>query len=92
LVPPKNNHFESLEETYPTSEQLHPESMTIAQMEQEKIRKALSFLTPDQRQVIVLRFIEDWEIEQVSIALHKPVGAIKALQHRALINLRKILT
>ncbi len=52
---------------------------------------ALAHLTSDQRQVIVLRFLEGWEIEEVARALEKPPGAIKALQHRALAKLRQLM-
>jgi RNA polymerase sigma-70 factor (ECF subfamily) len=41
--------------------------------------------------VVVLRFLEGWENDEVSAALHKPVSAVKALQHRALMALRKML-
>ena len=60
-------------------------------MEQEKMRAALVRLTGEQRQVIALRFLEGWENEEVAAALNKPLGAIRALQHRAIENLRKIL-
>jgi RNA polymerase sigma-70 factor (ECF subfamily) len=60
-------------------------------LEQEKIRVALRQLTGEQRQVIALRFLEGWENEKVAAALNKPLGAIRALQHRAIENLRKLL-
>jgi RNA polymerase sigma-70 factor (ECF subfamily) len=60
-------------------------------MGQEKMRAALVRLTGEQRQVIALRFLEGWENEEVAAALNKPLGAIRALQHRAIENLRKIL-
>jgi len=63
----------------------------IADEEQARTRAALRLLTPDQRQVIVLRFIEGWPLKDVAEAMQKPVGAIKALQHRALAALRRIL-
>lgn len=49
----------------------------------------LDGLTADQRDVIVLRFVADLSLEQTAVALAKPVGAVKALQHRALAQLRK---
>jgi RNA polymerase sigma-70 factor (ECF subfamily) len=48
-------------------------------------------LTSDQQQVIALKFLEGWDNEDIAHALHKPVGAIKSLQHRALTHLQKIL-
>jgi RNA polymerase sigma-70 factor (ECF subfamily) len=57
----------------------------------EKIRCAIRLLTPEQRQVIDLRFVEGWELDEVAASLQKPVGAIKSLQHRALATLQKLL-
>ncbi len=57
----------------------------------QQIRAALPCLTPDQRQVIMLKFVEDWDNKDIARALDKPVGAIKALQHRGLDTLRRIL-
>ncbi len=58
---------------------------------QERIRLALRSLTPDQRQVLVLRFLEDLSLAETAAALDKPVGAVKALQHRAINTLQRIL-
>jgi RNA polymerase sigma-70 factor (ECF subfamily) len=60
-------------------------------LEKDTIKKALSKLTPDQQQVIVLRFIEEYENEEVAQILNKSIGSIKALQHRALAVLRQHL-
>jgi RNA polymerase sigma-70 factor (ECF subfamily) len=48
-------------------------------------------LTPDQRQVVVLRFVEGWELEEVAASLGKPHGAVKSLQYRGLVGLKKML-
>ena len=61
-------------------------------LEQEHIRAALIRLTPEQSQVIVLKFWEGWENrDSIAEAVHKPVGAVKSLQHRAIAALRKML-
>ncbi|WP_353988766.1 RNA polymerase sigma factor [Ruicaihuangia caeni] len=49
----------------------------------------LDSLAPDQRDVMVLRIIADLTIEQVAAVLGKRVGAVKALQRRAIAQLRK---
>ncbi len=71
------------------------EDMPAVRMENNgdvhNLRKALHCLTPDQRQVIMLRFIEGWEIGEVAAALDKPTGAVKALQHRAVAALQRLL-
>ncbi len=58
----------------------------------QQLRQALALLTPDQRQVIVLKFMEDWENDSIAESMNKPVGAVKALQHRGIEALRRILS
>jgi RNA polymerase sigma-70 factor (ECF subfamily) len=55
------------------------------------IRKMLDKLTDDQKEVIILRFLEGNTNEETARIMNKPVGAIKALQFRALSALRTIL-
>jgi RNA polymerase sigma-70 factor (ECF subfamily) len=50
---------------------------------------ALSTLSPDQREVLVLRFVADLPLEVVAKVTGRRVGAVKALQHRGLENLRR---
>jgi RNA polymerase sigma-70 factor (ECF subfamily) len=59
--------------------------------ERERVRAALMQLPSDQRRVIELRFLEEWSHEAVADALGKSVEATRALQHRALAVLRRIL-
>lgn len=80
-----------LDETYPADETRHPESQTELGLQKQELRKALRSLTPDQRQVIYLRFIEGWDIEEVAQSLGKPISAIKTLQHRAVGSLKRIM-
>jgi RNA polymerase sigma-70 factor (ECF subfamily) len=60
-------------------------------LSQNRVRAALLKLTEDQQQVVSLKFLEGWENEEIAHALHKPVGAVKSLQHRALAQLQKFL-
>lgn len=53
---------------------------------------ALGRLTPEQREVVVLRFVADLSLEEVADVVKRNVGAVKALQHRALATLARILT
>ncbi len=48
------------------------------------LRMAISELTEDQQQVIMLRFIEGYRIDAIAEVMGKQPNAIKALQHRAL--------
>jgi len=54
--------------------------------------KALALLNDDQREVIVLRFVNSLPIAQVAQLMHKSEDAIKGLQRRGLTALREILT
>jgi RNA polymerase sigma-70 factor, ECF subfamily len=56
-----------------------------------ELRAALRQLTPDQQQVVALKFLEGLTNAQIASALSKPEGAVKSLQHRALDALRRIL-
>lgn len=51
--------------------------------------KLLDDLPADQRSVMVLRIVADLTIEQIAEVVGKRPGAVKALQRRALENLRK---
>ncbi len=68
-----------------------PLEITDAHITQQRVRHALRMLTPDQRQVIYLRYVEGWELDEVARVIQKPVGAVKSLQHRALAALQKML-
>jgi RNA polymerase sigma-70 factor (ECF subfamily) len=57
--------------------------------EEHRIRAMLSNLSPDQRLVITLRFIEDMEMDEIVKIVGKPAGAVRALQFRAMKALRK---
>ena len=50
----------------------------------DELISALAQLTPEQRQVIGLRFIADLAIEDVATITGRTVGAVKSMQHRAL--------
>lgn len=69
-----------------------PAGSAVKNIENAAMRQAISRLTPDQRQVIVLKFLEEWENNVIAQALEKPVGAVKSLQHRALNTLRRLMT
>jgi RNA polymerase sigma-70 factor (ECF subfamily) len=56
-----------------------------------KVRDALRTLTPDQRQVISLKFLAGCTNAEVAEIMDKPVGAVKSLQHRGLASLQRQL-
>ena len=68
-----------------------PDSAMIERWTWEQIRQAISRLTEDQQQVLALRFGEQLSARHVAKVMGKSVGAVEALQHRALAALRRIL-
>ena len=68
-----------------------PHDVMEEALERQEVRAALMRLTPEQRQVIVLRYLHEWTHEEIAYSLEKRVGAVKALQHRALNALRRAL-
>jgi RNA polymerase sigma-70 factor (ECF subfamily) len=65
------------------------EDDTFAVLARDSVRNLLNVLSPDQRDVVLLRIIADLSVEEVARMLDKREGAIKALQHRALAALRR---
>jgi len=73
---------------YP-GDQEDPENQVHRELQNEKIRTAILTLTTDQQQVIVLKYFEGWQNEEIAQAMGKRTGAVKALLHRSLKSLRK---
>lgn len=57
-------------------------------LQRDELLKAVQVLTDDQRQVIILKFIEDMDNATIAAVMGKTEGAVKSLQHRALDTLR----
>ncbi|MEZ4870449.1 MAG: sigma-70 family RNA polymerase sigma factor [Caldilineaceae bacterium] len=61
------------------------------QIDFDQLLHTLKMLNEQQQQVILLRFIEGFSIAETAQILQKSEGAVKALQHRSLENLRRYL-
>lgn len=57
---------------------------------QKELKRALKMLTEEQQEVVVLKFIEGYETDEIAGMLGKSAGAIRAIQFRALTALRNI--
>jgi RNA polymerase sigma-70 factor (ECF subfamily) len=73
------------------ADQADPIDFAELEMEKATLRRAIARLTPDQQQVIVLKFIEGLSNDEIALVLGKSSGAVKATQHRALETLRNLL-
>ncbi len=68
-----------------------PEAIAAQNLSSERLRRALDQLNEEQREVLILRFIDDLPVSQVAQVLHRSEDSIKGLQRRGLVALRKIL-
>ncbi|MCL7455049.1 MAG: sigma-70 family RNA polymerase sigma factor [Anaerolineae bacterium] len=57
----------------------------------DKARVALGELTPDQRAVLILKYLEGYGNRDVARMLGTTIGAVKALQYRGLVAMRRRL-
>ena len=71
---------------------LDPEKAVEQDITNKELGMALEKLTPDQKEVIILRFFEDFSIAETAKITGKSVDAVKRLQARALIVLESKLT
>jgi RNA polymerase sigma-70 factor, ECF subfamily len=60
-------------------------------LDADLLARALAQLTLDQQHVIVMKFMDGLDNEQIAQTLNKREGAIRALQMRALMSLRRVL-
>jgi RNA polymerase sigma-70 factor (ECF subfamily) len=68
-----------------------PDVLAERALERGQLQVAMKHLTDEQRQVIMLKFIEGFDNRSVGKIMGRSEGAIKSLQHRALGALRRIL-
>jgi RNA polymerase sigma-70 factor (ECF subfamily) len=80
-----------LDEGLADGEKTDPDHLVADRDEAGRAWQALLLLTEEQQQVISLRFIAGYSTAEVASLLEKTEGAVKALQHRALATLRRIL-
>ncbi len=72
-------------------ESADPSELALDQLSSEQLRDAIHELTDEQQQVLILRFFQDLSAVQVAQVIGKSVGAVQALQHRALASLERVL-
>lgn len=87
----KERNTMPLEESLVAGEGGHPAKEMDDRLAQECLSKALLGLTEEQRQVILLKFVDDREISEVSEIMGKNERAIRSLQHRALAALHRAM-
>jgi RNA polymerase sigma-70 factor (ECF subfamily) len=81
----------ALEDTLLTSDD-DPQLALERKLDIEQLALATKKLTRAQQEVISLRFAGELPIAQVAKVMGKSEGAVKALQHSAVVALRRVLT
>ena len=79
-----------LDETIPSGGK-NPGQAAERKMEIEEMVRATRHLTQAQRDVISLRFAGELPVAEVARIMGRSIGAVKALQHSAIVALRKTL-
>lgn len=69
----------------------NPEAEALTNLERDRVRAAVMALPEEQRRVMTLRIVGELTSAEIAEIVQKRVGAVKALQHRALANLAKAL-
>jgi RNA polymerase sigma-70 factor (ECF subfamily) len=67
-----------------------PEELAIQRIEGDRVLAALRQLSPEQREVLLLRMAAGLTAPEVAATLGKTTGAVKALQHRGLASLARV--
>jgi RNA polymerase sigma-70 factor (ECF subfamily) len=69
----------------------NPSETIEKQQTYRQLQQALGVLTGEQRQVVLLKFVQGLDNETIAGILGKSEGAIKSLQHRALSTMERVL-
>jgi RNA polymerase sigma-70 factor (ECF subfamily) len=68
-----------------------PESQVLTRLTHTELLACVQQLGADQRECVVLRFLQGFSVSETAAAMGRNEGAIKALQHRAVRRLAQLL-
>jgi RNA polymerase sigma-70 factor (ECF subfamily) len=91
------DHFRASRRWQPEEEVPEPEDATESSAEDEALEsigrrsmlELIENLSPEQKQVLTLKFVFNFSNGEAAAILGKTEGAVKSLQHRALVSLQK---
>ncbi len=69
----------------------NPEHEVLAEYDRLAVRAAVLLLKPEQQHVVTMRFLENFDSATIARVLGKSEGNVRVIQHRALIELRRLL-
>ncbi|WP_028661982.1 sigma-70 family RNA polymerase sigma factor [Saccharomonospora saliphila] len=68
-----------------------PEQQVISRSTNDELLRCVADLGEDQRECIILRFIQGHSVSETAAIMERNEGAVKALQHRAVRRLARLL-
>ena len=71
--------------------QIDPATMAQQSEDRRRLIGAIQRLTPEQQQIVTMRFVDGLEVEEIARLTHRRTGAIHSMQHRALASLHRFL-
>ena len=83
--------LQSIEDLDLHSSEPGPEELVSDRLSNADLRGALAGLREDYRSVIVFRFLSGLSPEETAQIMQRSIGAVRVLQHRALLALKEVL-
>lgn len=88
----RTNSYEEWVESHGSLEGgVKPDEIVLQNIDKEKLIRVFSLLTDEEKEVLGLRFIEDFTHKDVAATLGKSSVAVRQIQSRALKRLRKLM-
>lgn len=70
------------------SDELDPDEFPAAETADSEIGLLLAGLSPRQREIVALRFIDDMSLDDIAVTLDVPLGTVKSRLHASVVTLR----
>jgi RNA polymerase sigma-70 factor, ECF subfamily len=87
----RRDHLSLVTATTRETEDAGPEAMATLRDDLDRVARAMTALTDDQREVIELRFFAGLSVLEAAVAMGRQEGTIRGLQFRAIASLRRAL-
>lgn len=82
--------IDTIDQWFAAPDEANPEIQVLKALDRDAIRRFILQLTPDQQEVLLLRFDQQLSLREVADITGKAVGTVKTLQFRAVRRLRTL--
>lgn len=83
--------LQSIEDLELHSNEPDPEELVSDRLSNADLKKAITGLREDYRSVLIFRFLSGYSPEETAQVMQRSIGAVRVLQHRALLALKEVL-